>query len=99
MTTHRILSWSPAAMVFDCDGTLIDAERHWQEARRRVLRDFGLTAPPGFAERAKGVHYVECGGLMAEETGKPNLPEEIADSLLHHFTALAAEDPVTLPGA
>ncbi|MGC5345277.1 HAD family hydrolase [Streptomyces sp. DT24] len=99
MTAHRILSWSPAAIVFDCDGTLMDTERHWQDARNRVFHEFGLKPAPGFAERAKGVHYTECGTLMAEETGKPELADDMIHSLLKHFTALVAEFPATMPGA
>ncbi|MDT0399945.1 HAD family phosphatase, partial [Streptomyces sp. DSM 41636] len=31
MTTQAssLLHWSPQAVVFDCDGTLMDTERHW----------------------------------------------------------------------
>ncbi|MFF4169515.1 HAD family hydrolase [Streptomyces sp. NPDC001744] len=101
MTTqaHPLLNWSPEAVVLDCDGTLVDSERHWQDARNRAFREFGLTPPPGFADRAKGVHYVDCGRLMAEETQKPELADELARSLLEHFLALVADDPVTMPGA
>ncbi|MFJ6076561.1 HAD family hydrolase [Streptomyces sp. NPDC093065] len=96
----RILSnWSPEAIVFDCDGTLMDTERHWQDARTRAFRDFGLSAPPGFAERAKGVHYLDCGRLMAQETNKPDLASDLSTSLLAHFMSLVAEDPLTMPGA
>lgn len=42
----RTLSdWSPEAVVFDCDGTLMDTERHWQDARNRAFREFGLMPP------------------------------------------------------
>lgn len=99
MTAHPILSWSPSAIVFDCDGTLMDTERHWQEARSATFRAFGLKPPAGFADRAKGVHFTECGALMAEETGKPDLVDELADTLLTTFTALVEQDPVTMPGA
>ncbi|MFB6992714.1 HAD family hydrolase [Streptomyces sp. NPDC056178] len=99
MTADRILNWSPAAIVFDCDGTLMDTERHWQDARIRAFQEFGLKPPAGFAERAKGVHYTECGSLMARETGKPELTGALTDSLLRHFMALVAADPVTMPGA
>ncbi|MBQ0891485.1 HAD family phosphatase, partial [Streptomyces sp. RM72] len=66
MTTsdHDLLDWSPEAVVFDCDGTLMDSERHWQEARSRAFREHGLQPPPGFAERALGLHYEDCGRLM-----------------------------------
>ncbi|THA71590.1 HAD family phosphatase [Streptomyces sp. A0958] len=99
MTADRILSWSPSAIVFDCDGTLMDTERHWQEARNITFRIFGLNPPAGFADRAKGVHYTECGALMAQETGKPDLVDDLADTLLKTFTALVDQDPVTMPGA
>lgn len=99
MTAHRILSWSPSAIVFDCDGTLMDTERHWQEARNLTFRAFGLKPPAGFADRAKGMHYTECGALMAEETGKPGLVGELTDTLLSTFTTLVDQDPVTMPGA
>lgn len=77
----------------------MDTESHWQDARSRVFAEFGLHPRPGFAERAKGVHYTECGSLMAEESGKPDFADDMTDALLRHFTALVADDPVTMPGA
>ncbi|MFH9656943.1 HAD family hydrolase [Streptomyces sp. NPDC017248] len=99
MTLHRILSWTPAAVVFDCDGTLLDSECHWETARQRVLDDVGLAVSAGFAERSKGLHYTECGQLMADEGGRPDLGRDLADRLLRHFRALVCEHPVTMPGA
>ncbi|MER7411272.1 HAD family hydrolase [Streptomyces cacaoi] len=99
MAAPGILSWTPAAVVFDCDGTLMDTERHWQDARSLVLEEFGLAAGPGFAERAKGMHYTECARLMADEAGRPDLTAEMTERLLAHFTQLVSEDPVTMPGA
>ncbi|MGX2993254.1 HAD family hydrolase [Streptomyces sp. JNUCC 64] len=99
MTALHLLPPVPAAVVFDCDGTLVDTESHWQSARLRAFSDFGLKAPPDFADRAAGVHYTECGALMAEETGKPDLADALTRALLGHFTDLAEAEPVTLPGA
>lgn len=101
MTTHAasLVDWSPDAVVFDCDGTLMDTERHWQDARNRALHAFGLAPSPGFAERAKGVHYTDCGRLMAEEAHKPELTAALTKALLEHFLELVADDPVTMPGA
>ncbi|MGV9340853.1 HAD family hydrolase [Streptomyces sp. NPDC003688] len=98
-TAHPLFNWSPGAVVFDCDGTLMDSERHWQDARGRAFRDFGLRAPSGFAERAKGVHYADCGRLMAESVHKPELTADLTTALLRHFLTLVADDPVTMPGA
>lgn len=101
MTTQAsaLLGWSPQAVVFDCDGTLMDTERHWQDARTRAFQSFGLSTPPGFADRAKGVHYIDCGRLMAEEAQKPELTEVLTKELLEHFLNLVNEDPATMPGA
>lgn len=99
MTPHRILSWTPAAIVFDCDGTLMDTERHWEVARDLTVDDFGIAAEPDFARRTRGLHYTQCGRLMAEEAGRPDLAEQLVRRLLSRFRALAAEAPRTMPGA
>ncbi|MEU0378165.1 HAD family phosphatase [Streptomyces cyaneofuscatus] len=99
ITEQPFHGWSPEAVVFDCDGTLMDTEQHWQDARGLAFRDFGLRPAPGFAERAKGVHYLDCGRMMAEEADKPDLAPELTESLLAHFMERVADDPVTMPGA
>ncbi|KIF77647.1 hydrolase [Streptomyces sp. 150FB] len=99
MTASRVLSWTPAAIVFDCDGTLMDTERHWQDARSNVLGAYGFAPAPDFAERAKGLHYTECGCLMAAESGHPELGEVMTGQLLAEFRALVADNPLTMPGA
>lgn len=98
-TPHGLLAWSLEAVVFDCDGTLMDSERHWQEARSRAFREYGLQPPPGFAVQATGLHYEDCGRLMARTVHKPELAEDLTAALLDHFLALVTDDPVTMPGA
>ncbi|MFE0849240.1 HAD family hydrolase [Streptomyces rochei] len=98
-TAHDPLDWSPEAVVFDCDGTLMDSERHWQEARIRAFREHGLQPPPGFAKQALGLHYEDCGRLMAQSVHKPELAEDLTAALLDHFLALVTGEPVTMPGA
>ncbi|MBM9508696.1 HAD family hydrolase [Actinacidiphila acididurans] len=99
MTPHRILAWTPAAIVFDCDGTLIDSERHWQTARDQTIKEFGVRTEPGFAERTKGLHYTECGRLMAEEAQRPYLAPQLAERILSRFRVLSMAAPRTMPGA
>jgi HAD superfamily hydrolase (TIGR01509 family) len=99
MTSQRILAWTPSAIVFDCDGTLMDTERHWTVARDLTIGDAGITPGPGFAERSKGLHYSECGQLMADEAGRPELGGDLAGRLLRHFRALVADAPMTMAGA
>ncbi|AEW98985.1 HAD family hydrolase [Streptantibioticus cattleyicolor] len=99
MTAERILESTPAAVVFDCDGTLMDTERHWEDARELVLRSYGFEADAEFAERSRGLHYADCGRLMAEASGHPELAAEMTGRLLEMFRKLVADDPVTMPGA
>jgi HAD superfamily hydrolase (TIGR01509 family) len=99
MTSERIFAWTPAAIVFDCDGTLMDTERHWQVARDLSMADFDVRAAPGFADRSKGLHYTECGQLMASEAGRPELGGAMTDRLLAHFRTLVSQAPRTMPGA
>ncbi|MGW3027167.1 HAD family hydrolase [Streptomyces sp. NPDC001221] len=99
MTTHRILDWTPQAVVFDCDGTLVDSERHWQQARDIVLRENGAAPDPEFTDSSKGLHYTECGALMARLIGKPDSSEEMAGQLLAAFRALVARCPMAMHGA
>ncbi|WP_039936484.1 MULTISPECIES: HAD family hydrolase [Streptomyces] len=99
MTADTLLAWTPAAIVFDCDGTLMDSERHWEKAREVVLADYGAVCDEEFAGRTKGLHYTECGRMMAEFAGLPDLADEMTRQLLSAFRRLVAEDPVTMPGA
>ncbi|MFJ2564511.1 HAD family hydrolase [Streptomyces sp. NPDC094154] len=101
MATHHMfdLDWTPEAVVFDCDGTLVDSEQHWQQARISVLRDFGCEPGPDFTERAKGLHYTECGALMAGVAGRPEAAGEMTERLLTTFRTLVAREPVAARGA
>ncbi|MBH5338646.1 HAD family phosphatase [Streptomyces pactum] len=99
MTHHRILDWTPEAIVFDCDGTLVDTERHWEQAREMVLADHGVTPDASFAQGAKGLHYTECGALMARVAGRPELTEVMTRQLLEAFRDLVAQEPAPTPGA
>ncbi|MFJ9469293.1 HAD family hydrolase [Streptomyces caniferus] len=99
MTADSIFSWTPAAVVFDCDGTLMDTERHWQDARDMVLHSYGFTPSAAFAEKARGLHYTECGRLMADVAGRPELTGDMTESLLECFRDLVSADPTTMPGA
>ncbi|MCE7083109.1 HAD family phosphatase [Streptomyces sp. ST2-7A] len=99
MTSKLILGTSFSAVVFDCDGTLMDTEHHWIEARRVALADLGITPDTDFSARTKGMHYSECGRLMAELCGRPEKSTEMTGRLLDEFRKLVAVDAVTVPGA
>ncbi|MDI5966234.1 HAD family phosphatase [Streptomyces sp. SL13] len=99
MTVHTITDWTPSVVVFDCDGTLMDTERHWQAARDTVLLGYGVVPDPEFAELSKGVHYTDCGRMMAQFAGRPESTQAMTVQLLDAFRKLVAENPVPTPGA
>ncbi|MFE3203782.1 HAD family hydrolase [Embleya sp. NPDC059237] len=100
MAGNSLLSWTPAAIVFDCDGTLMDSECHWEEARELVLRGYGMDTPDDFGERTKGLHFTECGRVMTEVIGlSAGQADQVTAQLLDHFRKLVAAAPVTIPGA
>ncbi|MFI1965746.1 HAD family hydrolase [Streptomyces pathocidini] len=99
MKKDPLLAWTPAAVVFDCDGTLMDTERHWEHARELVRTRHELADDPEFPARTKGLHYTDCGRLLADSAGRPDLADRMARELLDAFTERVAEDPATAPGA
>ncbi len=95
------MSAAPRAVVFDCDGLLIDSEVRWAVAERRVVERHGGAWLPELRERmvgGSGDHTARC---IAEWVG---LPETAApDILLEVYTGyLAVLDELgvdAMPGA
>ena len=74
------MSVTPRAVVFDCDGLLIDSEVRWAVAERRVVEGHGGAWLPELRERmvgGSGDHTARC---IAEWLG---LPEAAATGILH----------------
>jgi HAD superfamily hydrolase (TIGR01509 family) len=73
------VSTAPRAVVFDCDGLLIDSEVRWAVAERRVVERHGGAWLPELRERmvgGSGDHTARC---IAEWVG---LPESAAPGIL-----------------
>jgi HAD superfamily hydrolase (TIGR01509 family) len=73
------VSVAPRAVVFDCDGLLIDSEVRWAVAERRVVERHGGAWLPELRERlvgGSGDHTARC---IAEWLG---LPETAATGIL-----------------
>jgi HAD superfamily hydrolase (TIGR01509 family) len=71
---------TPRAVVFDCDGLLIDSEVRWAVAERRVVEGHGGAWLPELRERmvgGSGDHTAHC---IADWLG---LPETAAPGILH----------------
>jgi HAD superfamily hydrolase (TIGR01509 family) len=86
------VSGLPRAVVFDCDGLLIDSEVRWAVAERRVVEGHGGAWLPELREQmvgGSGDHTAQC---IARWVG---LPETAAPDILHEvytgYLAVLAE--------
>ncbi len=91
-------NWTPTAVVFDCDGTLLDTEHHWHTARAMVLERYDVLPTAEFTRNVTGVHYRHCARVMAELAGTPTEEDSMTRQLLDSFRAQVAERPQTMPG-
>jgi HAD superfamily hydrolase (TIGR01509 family) len=91
-------SWTPDAVVFDCDGTLLDTEHHWHTARAMVLERYDTLPTAEFTRNVTGVHYRDCARVMAELVGTPTEEHSMTGQLLDSFRAQVEEHPQTMPG-
>jgi HAD superfamily hydrolase (TIGR01509 family) len=95
------VSARPAAVVFDCDGLLIDSEVRWAVAERRVVEAHGGEWTEQLRERlvgGSGEHTAVC---IAEWTGlseesAPAILVDVYDSYLDVIQELGVEP---MPGA
>ena len=85
---------APAAIVFDCDGVLVDSELAWLDVIEEALRRRGLDL--GALESYRGITIQDAAERLAAASGEPLGP--VRDEIAHGFsTALDAGVPV-LPG-
>ncbi len=87
MTSNGLFAWRPKAVVFDCDGLLMDTEPCWTLAETELFARRGL--PFGVKQKALviGKSLTAASEAMAELFGEPDGAAAIADEML----ALVAE--------
>jgi HAD superfamily hydrolase (TIGR01509 family) len=68
-------TWRPAAVVFDCDGLLLDTESRWTLGERAALEAWGGVWVPSFKQRLLGRPLPEAAAVIAAEAGAP--PAEV----------------------
>ena len=61
--------WTPQAVVFDCDGLLLDTESVWQRAEDAVVAAHGAVLQGGDAEALHGSTIEDAAALIAERSG------------------------------
>lgn len=94
-----IEGWVPRAIVFDCDGLLMDTEPCWTVAETELFARHGL--PFGAEQKAQviGKSLDAAGATMAELFGMPGSGADIADELVLRVTEVVKAEAEAMPGA
>lgn len=82
------------AVVFDCDGVLIDSEPVWERVRRKFVADHGGRWAKDAQDRMMGMSTAEWSAYMSEDFGLRLSPRQVADQVIE---AMAAEYQTHLP--
>ena len=90
---------SPAAVVFDLDGVLIDSETAWNDARRGLVQESGGTWRDDAQRAMMGMSSVEWSRYMRDELGVPMSAEAISAEVAGRLERLYRERLPLLPGA
>lgn len=100
-TTERLHSafgdWTPRAVVFDCDGLLLDTETVWNDTQNTVLARHGATLTAEQDAAIIGSTLEQSSAVLAEATGVPY--EDMLEEVRADFLIALAEDLEVLPGA
>jgi HAD superfamily hydrolase (TIGR01509 family) len=87
------------AVVFDCDGVLIDSEPVWERVRRKFVADHGGRWPDDAQDQMMGMSTAEWSAYMSEDFGVRLPPRQVADLVIEAMTAEYETHLPLLPGA
>jgi HAD superfamily hydrolase (TIGR01509 family) len=89
--------WTPRAVVFDCDGLLLDTESVWQRTEDRVVAAHGAVLQEGDGAVLHGSTIEVAAELIALRSGHDE--QEVLADLHREFDDELAADIRTMPGA
>jgi HAD superfamily hydrolase (TIGR01509 family) len=95
MTLPRNVS----AIVFDCDGLLLDTETCWSRAEASLFADYGFDFGPAEKDLLIGRTLAAACDNMAEYFGRPGSGPLLQAELLPHVEAELSTQVVPMPGA
>ncbi len=90
---------TPAAVLWDMDGTLVDTEPYWIEAEHELAAAHGTTWTHEQALQLVGNDLLTSGAVIREQMGLPLTPAEIVDTLLDGVVARVRRAVPWQPGA
>ncbi|OXM48666.1 haloacid dehalogenase [Amycolatopsis thailandensis] len=90
---------NPRAVIFDCDGLLMDTEPCWSVAETELFSRRGLPFGPDEKALVIGKSLPAAADAMAEVFGEPGGGAGIADELLRLVTEVVTAKAEAMPGA
>jgi HAD superfamily hydrolase (TIGR01509 family) len=99
MTGPGLTGWRPDAVVFDCDGLLVDTEPRWTIAETRLFARHGLPFGPEQKALLLGTSTVAAGEVMAGLFGLPGQGPELGADLLALAVEVISERALPMRGA
>src|SRR5207249_9709403 len=89
----------PAAVVFDCDGLLVDTETLWTRAETELFRRYGRPFTLENKKALLGTGWLAGGRVLERLLDRPGDAEELAQALLALVTEGVGRGVHALPGA
>ena len=83
--------WRPRAVVFDCDGVLMDTERAWARVQRRVAAGFGVEIDAPTETRLMGLSATDIAEFVADRARHAH-GEQAAPSVQSVYRALVGTE-------
>ena len=90
---------TPAAVLWDMDGTLVDTEPYWIESEFEIVKEHGGTWSREHAMNLVGNDLLESGRYIREHAGIDLEPAEIVEVLLDRVMARVGQAVPWRPGA
>ncbi len=92
-------AWRPRAVVFDCDGLLVDTEPSWTVAETELCRRRGVPFTDVDKRRLIGCSVPDACRLLADRFGDGTTADALAAELLALVDEVVARDARPMPGA
>ena len=90
-------AWQPAAVVFDCDGLLVDTEAEWIDIQNAYLAEHGTALHPTVRREITGQSAEVVVQAIADAVEKD--PYRVGADLVERVKMLRPDDLTILPGA
>jgi HAD superfamily hydrolase (TIGR01509 family) len=94
-----LYAWRPAAVVFDCDGLLMDTEPCWTVAETTLFARRGLPFGAGQKALVIGKSVPAAAEVLADVFGEPGAGPDIAAELLGLVAEAVGRTAAAMPGA